>query len=38
MHKVRMVLTQISSIEPVGAIKSSLSDLTEVTAALRAAR
>jgi hypothetical protein len=28
-----MVLTQISSIEPVGAIKSSLSDLTEITAA-----
>src|SRR5207302_2414082 len=33
MHRVRIVLTQISSIEPVGAIKSSLSDLTEVTAA-----
>src|ERR1700720_2796913 len=33
MHRVRMVLTQISSIEPVGAIKSSLSDLTGVTAA-----
>jgi len=33
MHRVRIVLTQISSIEPVGAIKSSLSDLAEVTAA-----
>ena len=33
MHNVRIVLTEMSSIEPVGAIKSSLSDLAEVTAA-----
>src|SRR6516165_48762 len=35
MHKVRMVLTEISSIEPVGAIKISLSELTESLRRLR---
>src|SRR5260370_42054909 len=33
MHKVRMVLTQISSIEPLGGIMFSLSNRTGLTAA-----